>query len=981
MYAVANIGSVFVNTSSFSLPSSDTSVIAQSKLSQEFPNASEPSSSSIVLLVGNNITGSAGKNATLAVTQAILNDPKIKYLGTVQSLYTAYAEELDVQATVGLGVLGYALSSMPTLPTAFNETAQLVWSPAAVYSTTWAEIAGSLPAGTNSSQANWPAYVETNSYLNSSPVEQQILAAFYNGISAASPGFNQTVTSACLQARNVTPCAETSMRTTFPTLVPTLFPNASNQTLPLLVVRDVGISNMTSWNALQTVGAILLGEEAGLPPRFMLIVWQTFPQGTASPSSVMAWSVGATDRLPLNRFPLPVSPALMSAFVSKGGAATMVIVAFTKPDNYTEGGKTPVFQDIDEIGRDTSTVIHSSATFDGLSYYQTGNGPVDETISNYTNSILGLLLTITIVLLAVAIIIYFRAPAPALVTFAGVGISVVVTLASLYVVSTYVTAIMTVLESILLIFLMAIVTDYSIFMMARYREELVEGSSPGEAIVASVRWAGQSIVTSGLTVCASGVAMSLSGLSILRMFGIALSIAVAVSIIMALTVIPAILTLVGPRVFWPYTGKRFARQAEKRREGVRSGRTYLSRAGATVTRRPGLVILLILLISAPVVVVALSVPVSYDTTNLGLPSSNPTQQGLTVLEQRFGPSVFAPSWVLVTFSGPLFLNSSVNLQELENVASLTQLINSTSGVSGVGSLVGSGGAPVSDWLNLSKLPPGPRALLLIDEKTYVGIDGRTVEFQVSTNANGYSAAGGEVFGTIHGELVSFQSTHPEVDAVYFGGAAQVTRDAQALTNSLMEWMLIGVAVGIFVVLFLILGTAIVPALALGAIGLSIIWAWVAIYFVVDLVKGIPLLFFIPLVLIVLTLGLGMDYNALVLTRVKEERLRGASSSEAIQRAVTHVGGVVTAAAVILGGPFIVLGVLSSVGIIAAIGLGIGIATLLQSFVAQTYLIPAILAIGKDKIWWGIGTKAPQTESAHVGGPANAANPEAGELRP
>jgi len=414
---------------------------------------------------------------------------------------------------------------------------------------------------------------------------------------------------------------------------------------------------------------------------------------------------------------------------------------------------------------------------------------------------------------------------------------------------------------------------------------------------------------------------------------------------------------------------------------VRSGKTYLGRAGATVTRRPGLVILLILLISAPVVAVAFTIPVSYDTTNLGLPSSNPTQQGLTVLEQQFGPSVFAPSWVLVTFSQPVFPDSTVNLPELEDVASLTQLLNSTSGVSGVGSLVGSGGATLPVWLNLSELPPGPRALLLIDEATYVGIDGRTVQFQVATSSSGYSAAGGDVFGTIHGELSSFQSTHPEVETVYYGGAAQVTRDAQALTNSLMEWMLIGVTIGIFVVLFLILGTAIVPALVLGAIGLSILWAWVAIYYVVDMVKGIPLLFFIPLVLIVLTLGLGMDYNALVLTRVKEERLRGADSSEAIRRAVTHVGGVVTAAAVILGGPFIVLGILSSVGIIAAIGLGIGIATLLQSFVAQTYLIPAILALGKDKIWWGIGAKTAPPDSAPTGGPPRSTDGEARNGRP
>ena len=980
MFAVGNLSSIFVNTSSFSLPSSDASVVAQNKLAQEFPNSSAPSSSSIVLLVGNDITGPVGQNATWAVTRAIQSDPKIKYLGSIESLYTAYGGELYAQSEVGLGVLGYALSSTPSFPTALNETAQMVWAPAATYTQIWAEVASGLPHGANLSLANWPAYVETRSYLNTSQVEEQILSTFFFGNGTVVPGFNQTVTTACMQSYNVTPCAETSMRATFPTIIPTLFPNPTEQALPLLMVEHLGIMNMSSWNDVRWVGVTLLGEEAGLPASFMLMLWNAFPQAAASSSAVMAWSTGLTEQLPLSQFPLPVSPTLMSSFVSKGDSATMLVITFTKPDNYTEGGATPVYQDIDRINADVPNALQSSSSFSSITFYQTGNAPFDYTVSSYLNSILGTLLVITVVLLTLAMILYFRSPAAPLVTFAGIGISMVVTLACLLVVSTYVIPIIYALESILLIFLMAIVTDYSIFMMARYREELVAGRSSKEAVALSVRWAGQSIITSGLTVFAAGVAMTFSGLSFLKMFGIALSVAVVISILMALMVIPAVLTLVGPRVFWPYTGDRFRAHAEKRRKDLDAGKTYFSHAGKLVTRHSVVVILVILLISVPVVVIAMGVPVSYDVTNLGLPSSDSTQKGLTVLEQQFGASTTSSSYVLVTFTQPLFPNSTVNAKELADVQSIANVINSTSGVSQVSSLVGPGGAPLSTWLNYSYLPPAPKTLLMIDQQTYLGIDKRTVEFQIATNASGYSGAGGDVFNSIHTRMGAFQSSHPEVASVYFGGAGQTTIDAQALTNYLTEWMLVGVAVAIFVVLLVILGTAFVPLLALGAICLSIVWAWTVIYYVVDLAKGIPLLFFIPLVLIVLVLGLGMDYNALLLTRVKEERLKGGPSSEAVKRAVTHVGGVITAASLILGGPFLVLGVMTSVGVIAAIGLGIGIATLLQAFIAQTYLIPAILAIGKDKVWWGVGSRkgAPsgQTQAKTTSEPVD--EPEKGD---
>ena len=108
----------------------------------------------------------------------------------------------------------------------------------------------------------------------------------------------------------------------------------------------------------------------------------------------------------------------------------------------------------------------------------------------------------------------------------------------------------------------------------------------------------------------------------------------------------------------------------------------------------------------------------------------------------------------------------------------------------------------------------------------------------------------------------------------------------------------------------------------------------------------------PLILLILVLGLGMDYNVLLLTRVKEERTLGNRGVDAIRDAVTHAGGVITAAAVILGGAFLLLGFTSPLGLIAAVGLGIGSAVLLQAFVVQLFFTPAVLTVGKDAIWKG-----------------------------
>jgi putative drug exporter of the RND superfamily len=284
------------------------------------------------------------------------------------------------------------------------------------------------------------------------------------------------------------------------------------------------------------------------------------------------------------------------------------------------------------------------------------------------------------------------------------------------------------------------------------------------------------------------------------------------------------------------------------------------------------------------------------------------------------------------------------------VDALARSLAGVSGVASVGSLVGASGAPLSDWLNYSTLPPAQRVMLGGLLSSYVGVDGRTVLFEIATNGSGFSEPSIVVLGTLRERVGAFQASHPELAQVHYGGAAPTTEDLRNLVNRANEGMLIGAALGLFLVLLVILGSVFVPALALGAIGLSILWGWFLTYVVVGLLEHESLIFLLPLILLIMVLGLGMDYNVLLLTRVREERARGGTAVDAIRRAVRNAGGVIMAAALILGGAFLVLGFTSPLGMLAGIGLGIGIAVLLQAFVIQAYLTPAVLTLGNNRIW-------------------------------
>jgi RND superfamily putative drug exporter len=563
-----------------------------------------------------------------------------------------------------------------------------------------------------------------------------------------------------------------------------------------------------------------------------------------------------------------------------------------------------------------------------------------------------LLLVLTVVVLLVIMIIYFRSPSAPLLSFGMIGIALVASVALMLPVGLYVTKFFPEIESIILVFLMAIGTDYSVFLLARYREELVRGASPTDAVETTVRWAGQSIATSGLAVLVVAVALTLSNINFLEQLGLCILIAVGCALLVNLTVLPAILVLVGPKIFWPNSGERFERYAERRRKSVETHRDPIDRAGRFSTRRPLAVIGVILLLSIPVVVVAFNVPVSYDITNIGLPPSNSAEIGFTHLSDAFGASYTSGSYVLVTFEAPVVAGSIPNAQEFTDIAALVQTMNATPGVASVSTLVGEGGAPLGVWLNFSSLPIAQQIVLNGTRSTYVGVDGTTVLFNFQTNASGYSGSAISVLNGLESRVGSFDTSHPEVVQVLYGGAASTTQDIKTMVNQATENMLIGAAIGLFLIMILILGSAFVPILALAVIGLSILWSWAATYFVVGILEGEALIFLLPMILLILVLGLGMDYNVLLLTRVKEERTRGNRGTEAIRDAVTYAGGVITAAAVILGGAFLLLGLTSPLGIIAAVGLGIGSAVLLQAFVVQLFFTPAVLTLGKDRIWKG-----------------------------
>jgi RND superfamily putative drug exporter len=950
------------NNSSSTLPPGAPSQVAQQQLQEFFPNQTV-GSSSIVLLVGSNITGPVGQHSTLAVGMAIETNSSLTYVGSVDSLYTSYQSYLDGEAQLALGFLGPALSASPSLPVAVNDTATLLIGPAAGFYATWSELNASHP-GVNATSWNWPAYVATAAAIGNNTASVRVLNAFYSGANAFHDGFNGTLACANVPATALA-CADSAVDSQVGILIPGLFPTTADQTLASVSLATLGIANYSAPLSQRTTATVYLSVVSGLPAAWMGEVWAEYPSGVATPEEVTTWTTNIVANESVRSYPLPIPLSIAQQFVNSANSATLIYVGFTVADDYTtSSGGTPVYDNVGHINSIVPSVLAETDPTHSLTFYQTGPAPLDLAESTVLSSSVSLVLPLTFVVLLIITVIYFRAPLAPLATFGGLGIALVIGLGCVVLLGQLVGKVDVTSIELMSVFVLGVGTDYSIFLLARYREELQQGAEHRDAVVTAVAWAGQSIATSGVAAVVATLALTFSGVALLSQWGMVLSLSILGTLLIALTLVPAVITLVGPRIFWPYPGGR-PRPHETVANGYKDPDTYFYRTGRRTQRHPAIIVAVVLVASIPLVYVALNVPLSYDFYQQ-LPQDQSATQGLTELNNQFGPGFAFPMLVLVTFAAPLLVGNVTNATEFADLSAITSSVSNTNGVASVTSPVGPTGATLAQWVGFASLPPGTQSQLRGVLGSYVGTNGATVLLTVVASSGGLSAEAVQLLGTLKSTLHAYEASHPSVVGLAFGGGASVTNDLQQSTEAATVRLVIAVSIGLIIVLFVVLRSFWLPLLAVATIGLSIGWAWGVTGLVLDKGLGIPLFFFAPTILFILILGLGIDYNIFVLTRVREERLRGHHNSEAVVHALGRTGGIITAAAVILASAFGVL-LAGSFLLLQVIGFAVATAILLDAMIVRTYLVPSILQLLGERAWAFFGRR-PRVEAKGAAAP-------------
>jgi RND superfamily putative drug exporter len=452
----------------------------------------------------------------------------------------------------------------------------------------------------------------------------------------------------------------------------------------------------------------------------------------------------------------------------------------------------------------------------------------------------------------------------------------------------------------LTVVLFGVGTDYVLFLLFRYRERLRAGDAPAEAIVAAVTRVGEAIFSAATAVVAAFAVLALATLGFFATLGPALAVGVAVMLAAALTLVPAVVTVLGRRVFWPAKAAPAAAPAPAFRRFAALGRL--------VARRPVAVIA-----SGVVLLGGLSVAVAayrpdYNPVDQ-LPSGTEATRAYAALQRGFPPGSLAPTELYVHANAPI------------DASAVAAFVTEAAALPGVAAV----------------LPPS------------VATDGRTVDVPVVLAVDPYGPA---ALDTVAGPLRSAaRAAAPPGTTVLVGGQTMVLADSRATTGHDLA-LVLPVAAGAFLlILFVMLRAALAPVYLVAAVAGGFAATLGAVTLVFQEGFGHSgLQFAMPMVLYLFVTAIGTDYNILMTARLREEIRSGHSPREAAARAVAYAGPSVAAAAVILGGTFGAL-LVSGVPFFAEIGFGVTFGIVLVAFVVSIVLVPAAAARLGGAAWW------------------------------
>lgn len=479
-------------------------------------------------------------------------------------------------------------------------------------------------------------------------------------------------------------------------------------------------------------------------------------------------------------------------------------------------------------------------------------------------------------------------------------------------------------------------TNYGVFMLSRYREEIRRGTVPGKAgrrvaLGRAVGRVGEAISSSAATIIAATGIMGLAQLNLLRVTGPAVAVAVGCLLLAGLTLLPALMALCGPALFWP----ALPHPGSLGTEGVPQ-RGLWAAAGRLVTRQPVIVTAVTLLILAPLALSTLTVTPSFDFLRT-VPSNAPSVQAFHAYQRHFDD----------TASADLFISApGRDLRSAGAVGALKDLA-----------------AKLATTPHVTHIFAPTQAMSPEQQAQFFALDGSTVHLILDLDIDPDSQDAQQTIDRAYTVAMQAERGTPLAGGtVLIGGEASSVRDQASQLGADFRLILALVCIAIYIILALLVRSLTAPLYLLGTIALSAGAAIGATNIVFHDVLGQPLFYLVPVLAFVFLVALGEDFNILTMARIREE-VGKLGHRKGIAAAVALTGGVVSSCGLVMAASFARM-MTNPILEIAETGFAILFGILVDTFVVRPLLVPAIATLLGRWNWVWPGRRLPAAIDAN-----------------
>jgi putative drug exporter of the RND superfamily len=589
-------------------------------------------------------------------------------------------------------------------------------------------------------------------------------------------------------------------------------------------------------------------------------------------------------------------------------------------------------------GVDDATAVQSvtddvQADFSDLQVREAGDLSVDAAINDRVADDLGSAeitsLPVTLLLMLLAFGALIAAGIPVLLA----GTSVAATLGLLSAVSHLIPADSTVSSMIVLIG-MAVGVDYSLFYLKRAREEHAKGRTTPDAVEIAARTSGHSILVSGGAVIASMAGLFVVGNATFNSLAIGAILVVAVAVLGSITVLPALLVKLGRWVDRPRVPLLWRLNRRIGRGGISS------RVLAPVVRHPAVALLLSGVVILGLAVPALGMKTHGDTLDT-LPSSIPQVQTIKDISKSFPADEGASATVVVKSDGASAKQVTAALDDLTEQAAAT------------GDFVASG-------RGVQTSADGKTSVIVLGmpfDETDPRVNEALLELRGDLVPAALDGLGEHAVGGGAAESLDFAEQQHGRLALVIGFVLLLTMLIMVLTFRSIPLAIVSTVLNLLSI-----------GAAFGVMTLVFQHGWGS--GLLDFTSPGFIISWLPLFVLVVLVGLSMDYHVFVLSRIREHMNEGLPTRLAVERGIADTAGVVTSAAAVMVSVFAIFATLSMLEM-KMMGVGLSAAILLDATLVRLVMLPAILVLMGDKVWWPWKPRRPQARVVEEPEPAYA----------